>query len=143
MILQMKVVEDRSDNTVNFVKSGKEPLRRVDSGKPIYRECWNCGYQHEHKKELCPAFGKTCNKCNKRNRFAAKCRSKQKAGAIQVLDEDGEELSKQDWVARALMIPRLSQLSWKVGQLSCHGTPKRWTASFMFGPTGSQQSDTA
>ena len=47
---------------------------------------------HEHKKELCPAFGKTCNKCNKRNHFAAKCRSKQKAGAIQALDEDGEEV---------------------------------------------------
>ena len=92
MILQMKVVEDRSDNTVNFVKSGKEPPRRVDSGKPIYRECWSCGYRHEHKKELCPAFGKTCNKCNKRNHFAAKCRSKQKAGTIQALDEDGEEV---------------------------------------------------
>ena len=93
MILQMKVVEDRSDNTVNFVKTGKEPPPRcVNSGKPIYRECWSCWYRHEHKKELCPAFGKTCNKCNKRNHFAAKCRSKQKAGAIQALDEDGEEV---------------------------------------------------
>ena len=41
------------------------------------RECWNCGHTHEyHKKELCPAYGKTCLKCQKPNHFASKCRSK-------------------------------------------------------------------
>ena len=39
-------------------------------------ECWNCGRRHEfHKKELVPAYGKTCMKCCKPNHFAAKCRS--------------------------------------------------------------------
>ena len=43
-------------------------------GKHI-RECWNCGRKHEyHKKELCPAYEKTCMICHKLNHFAVKCR---------------------------------------------------------------------
>ena len=77
MMLQMKVVEESPSAAVNAVKtaSGKEQTAPAGPEKPVYRECWNCGYRHEHKRELCPAFGKHCNKCNRRNHFAAKCRS--------------------------------------------------------------------
>ena len=38
------------------------------------RECWNCGRRHEYyKRDLCPAYGKICNKCLKPNHFAARC----------------------------------------------------------------------
>ena len=36
-------------------------------------ECKYCGRQHEFRKELCPAYGKTCSNCKKPNHFAAKC----------------------------------------------------------------------
>lgn len=40
------------------------------------RECRNCGRSHEfHRRELCPAYGKTCHHCSKQNHFAAQCRS--------------------------------------------------------------------
>ena len=36
-------------------------------------KCKNCGRFHEHGK--CPAFGKTCHKCNKLNHFAFNCQT--------------------------------------------------------------------
>ncbi|MEE4247258.1 MAG: retroviral-like aspartic protease family protein, partial [Kangiellaceae bacterium] len=39
--------------------------------------CRSCGLQHQPGR--CPAFGKTCNKCHKKNHFAAACRSQPKA----------------------------------------------------------------
>ena len=43
------------------------------------KKCRNCGYDFPHKPETkCPAEGKTCNYCNKRNHFEAVCRSKVK-----------------------------------------------------------------
>ena len=42
------------------------------------RECKFCGRVHEMRKELCPAFGKKCEKCKRKNHFAAKCTSQEK-----------------------------------------------------------------
>ena len=39
------------------------------------KTCKFCGKKHEFVKEKCPAFGKTCGKCNKKNHFAAMCSS--------------------------------------------------------------------
>lgn len=42
-------------------------------------ECSRCGYAgHRASDEKCPANGKTCNKCNGRNHFGRKCRSKRR-----------------------------------------------------------------
>ena len=52
----------------------------------------NCGHQNEHyKRELCPAFGKVCNKSHKPNHFAIKCQSKQPKRSVKAIDE-GEEI---------------------------------------------------
>lgn len=40
------------------------------------RQCRYCGNQHEMKKEKCPAWGKTCSNCSKKNHFKVVCRSK-------------------------------------------------------------------
>ena len=45
-----------------------------------------------NKKELCPAYGKTCNKCRKPNHFAVKCRSRQTLKEVKTLDEQEEIL---------------------------------------------------
>lgn len=37
------------------------------------KDCRFCALEHEKRKEACPAWGKTCSKCRKRNHFAAKC----------------------------------------------------------------------
>lgn len=42
-------------------------------------KCKFCGKSHEFRKELCPAYGKTCRKCQRPNHFAEKCLSKESA----------------------------------------------------------------
>ena len=41
------------------------------------KECTFCGTKHPRKKELCPAYGKICSKCQLRNHFAVKCLTKE------------------------------------------------------------------
>ena len=93
MLAQMKVVDDSAK--VSAVKSDQEQQQKTTEtsadGRGL-RECWNCGRKHEHyKRELCPAFGKVCNKCHKPNHFAIKCRSKQPKKSVKAIDE-GEEI---------------------------------------------------
>ena len=88
MVAQMKVVSDTSETTINVVKSRHQTTSAISQpntdSKPS-RECWNCGCTHQyHKKELCPAYGKTCNKCQKPNHFAAKCRSKVRSSWVEI-----------------------------------------------------------
>jgi len=60
-------------------KSGdrRQTIRREDpnSGKN-FRKCRFCGKAHGFKKELCPAFGKDCKICSKKNHFAAMCKNR-------------------------------------------------------------------
>ena len=63
MMAQMKVVSNTSETTINGVKSQDRMTSRKDQ--------WNCGQIHKyHKRELCPALGKTCHKCQY---FASRC----------------------------------------------------------------------
>ena len=39
-------------------------------------KCKFCGKLHEFEKNKCPAYGKMCGKCNRKNHFAAVCKSK-------------------------------------------------------------------
>ena len=43
-----------------------------------YDDCKFCGKSHDKGK--CPAYGKTCNKCDSKNHFEAKCTQKIKKG---------------------------------------------------------------
>jgi len=97
---QMKTIcsDPESINAVGSYKT-QYASRRGDNGKQgsggssekgkfSVRECWNCGRQHSYyKRELCPAFGKTCDKCHKLNHFAKKCRSGKDVKAVEENDE--------------------------------------------------------
>ena len=77
MVVQMKVVGEGSTGaSVSAIHSDKDKTKRPESRDMSRgRECWNCGRRHDlQKRELCPAYGKTCNKCHKINLFAVKCR---------------------------------------------------------------------
>lgn len=49
----------------------KRPQVPAKHSKPV-KECIYCGRVHELKKELCPAYGKTCLKCKNTNHFSVK-----------------------------------------------------------------------
>ena len=106
-----------SDANVNRVKAGKDCNRNANrsrhkvDGSPQEesrggkkggkRTCGRCGLKHEPKK--CPAIGKTCGKCLKKNHFARSCRSdKGLAGKVinQVGDSSDEEDSDDEYVKK-------------------------------------------
>ena len=85
----MKLVED-VPSVVSAVDSAAEQPKA--KGSQELRECRNCGRKHEfYKRELCPAFGKTCNKCRKPNHFAVKCRTRS-SRSVRLIEDDGEEI---------------------------------------------------
>ena len=99
---QLKVVEEGDVATVNAVRTEREP-HEEGSENTRTRECWNCGRRHEyHKKELCPAYGKVCNKCHKRNHFAAKCRGGSSMKSIKAVEDPEGEIFQTQISTRTL-----------------------------------------
>ena len=64
----VKKIEGRSKRTerrkINNQKCGK-----------VMVDCKYCGLSHEKDKVKCPAFGKTCRSCGKKNHYAKVCNS--------------------------------------------------------------------
>ena len=98
---QMKTITDGSNTLVNTVKSqdgqkdkqNQQGKQTVPPSKPDIPECWHCGCKHDtHKRELCPAFGKVCNRCHKPNNFAKKCRSTAGRGSVRTVDENTDKV---------------------------------------------------
>ena len=84
----MKIVGDTTDAAVHTIKpqgqrrqgsTYKQTMqtKRADLHK-IQHECWSCGQTHDvTNKEMCPAYGKECKKCHKKqHHFASRCWSK-------------------------------------------------------------------
>ena len=44
-----------------------------EPGGLFKRECRYCGTRHAPNKEMCPAYGKTCNNCGAKDNFERKC----------------------------------------------------------------------
>ena len=89
-VLNAAEMKDGLGGSVNAAGSGSKESGKSGASKDKHtRDCWNCGCRHEyHKKEHCPAYGKTCMKCHKLNHFAAKCRGAGGASVKTVGDPD-------------------------------------------------------
>ena len=68
-------------------ESGDEERRIKSVGKKI--TCKFCRFDHVPDKRKCPAWGKTCNKCKRKNHFAKKCRK----STIYAIESEEEEIS--------------------------------------------------
>lgn len=71
---QMKALNDEVN--VHKVESIKPKKRDTKSEHTsvMRKECSRCGNKHEYRK--CPAYGKTCKSCQKKNHFAKMCNTK-------------------------------------------------------------------
>jgi hypothetical protein len=74
----LKVIAGDSERPeVNKVfKPNTKPRQQKKGGMQTDKkdvDCKYCGSHHERKKEKCPAWGKDCRKCGKKNHFASKC----------------------------------------------------------------------
>jgi hypothetical protein len=111
---QVKEIRDMStpSQSVNkvFHKPSGKPASKPNKfqgsrhpQKPTGRhkiDCNFCGYQHEGQKEKCPAWDKTCRKCQGRNHFASRCKKDINSVAKEVEDTPSQESGDQDvWLA--------------------------------------------
>ena len=56
------------------------------------RRCSFCGYEHERKKEKCPAYGKTCANCLNKNHFQTVCKFKKRNVERMEKNENNKEV---------------------------------------------------
>ena len=75
------------ENDYTFEKNDEMEIDKVSNHGKNIKNCKFCGKSHRYGK--CPAFGKTCSKCSKKNHFAAVCKTK---NAVQELEEEKEFL---------------------------------------------------
>jgi hypothetical protein len=68
----------QANHTTNTKNGGSQSKRTIDiqrvtlgSSRMTGQTCQNCGGNHQPRR--CPAYGKTCNACNKLNHFAKLC----------------------------------------------------------------------
>ena len=72
----VKALHEESEN-VHAVNSKKKPThsykpQQYDTRSEV-TDCKFCRNRHERRKESCPAWNKTCNKCGGKNHFRLKC----------------------------------------------------------------------
>ena len=73
----------------------KQEVDKITVDRKEKKSCFNCGKQWPHQggPRKCPAFGKQCTRCGKRNHFANYCKSKQEIKATKELAYGGEQKS--------------------------------------------------
>lgn len=78
-IVQLKVISGHTiesedvNNEVHVVSKWKRTPPNYGFKRNTVSDCKYCGDAHEWKKDCCPAFGKICRHCGKRNHFADMC----------------------------------------------------------------------
>ena len=65
------------ENVHQITKSTKNNYKKKHDTQKKLSKCKFCGKDHVWKKELCPAYNKTCSKCGKLNHFKSQCRNTQ------------------------------------------------------------------
>ena len=70
----------KTKETINYINS-KPKKQYQEKRKEI--KCRYCGGIHQFKKELCPAYGKTCAKCNRMNHYRSMCKASEKNERVQ------------------------------------------------------------
>ena len=72
------------------------------STRPIVN-CKLCGRQHEREKEMCPAWGQVCSKCNKRNHLS-RCCPPDARSKVHVIDEQSSAVEYEQYEDSVLMV---------------------------------------
>ena len=79
----LKLVDETTAETCSVSARDRKPPKSKAMSK-------FCGRMHVLKKELCPAWGKVCSACKKRNRFALKCMKTRPKKSLHLVENDSE-----------------------------------------------------
>ena len=67
-----ELCRSRENQTIDALKWNPNNIKsKSENNESNPQLCKHCGMTHKHRK--CPAYGKTCLKCNKLNHFASVC----------------------------------------------------------------------
>ena len=114
----------KSEAEVTVVKMKKQGRRQHNSKEQVSKDsfkCKYCGYNHD--KRRCPAFGKTCAKCGRRNHFAAMCKADEQQGSkgrskvneLEYEDTEGRDIScdpdGNNFVIESVEIPKNNEIN--------------------------------
>lgn len=81
--------KESSDFSVNNISRKFKETNKSDKTNKKSKGCWFCGQFHIFgDRTKCPAYGKTCDKCNKKNHFAKVCQMKTN---FEIGEEEDEE----------------------------------------------------
>ena len=86
----------------------REPRQSLRNEQITTRDCGYCGRKHRRGRDNCPAWGKTCTSCGKKNHFAKICRQG-KEKAHQVEDRSDDETSETEFLYSITMKPETSE----------------------------------
>ena len=110
-VSQLKLVQDGQGASISAVTTPPSHVQKHStsvgtSSQWNVQHCPNCGKQHDtRRRESCPALGKTCRKCGKRNHFALKCRSKRGNPGAHAVDDSREQESDEVGETLILQLP--------------------------------------
>lgn len=79
---QVERMNGASGGDINRIQNDKRTSRREQANRSSNQidQCRYCGQSHPRRQ--CPAFGKTCSGCGKKNHFERVCRSKGKSEPV-------------------------------------------------------------
>lgn len=76
--------QNKNYNESNF----KKPQQTNNTNNKNSEACRYCNLEHAPKN--CPAYGKTCNVCSRKNHFASVCRNNKRVDTINAIDFENE-----------------------------------------------------
>ena len=101
-------INDVSTSTVSAIRT--EGMEKKTRDRKEDQNCKYCGLKHA--KRNCPAYGKTCHKCRRKNHFATVCKTKIKS------------VKNLDAVSDNEITDELYSLTHEIGTVTSNG--KRW-----------------
>lgn len=106
--LTLKSCEDMCQSA----ELSRERLRTIETKTEVHalrqsgqddrlQKCKYCGNRHVFGKYQCPAYGKTCSKCDRKNHFAAQCRTATRKASASGSQRSGPKrgnMKRKPWV---------------------------------------------
>ena len=81
-----------------------KPKHNMANQKQTSKPCKRCGQKHEINK--CPAYGKTCHKCNGKNHFANMCFTKNSSELHTVTEDQTDQTNDNLFIGEILAVDR-------------------------------------
>lgn len=80
----------QNPTAIRYENKGAKPKYETFKPKFESKSCPRCGYNHT-KQQKCPAMGKSCQKCKKRDHFARMCRTQNRDKRVHELNTSDDD----------------------------------------------------